>query len=146
MKTEGLNILEKLKLAPENAGHQFNLAASCKFLGDFDAAEAAYEAAIAADPHFYKAHSALAQLRKQTPQSNHIERLESLLARTHVDIDGELHLRHALAKELEDLDQHALSFTHQVAGKQRKQASLNYDIRDDAEIFAALAILLMDVL
>ena len=46
-------------LAPGNAGFQFNLASSLKFLGRFDAAEAAYEACLAADPHYWRAHSAL---------------------------------------------------------------------------------------
>ncbi len=130
---------EVVRLAPDNAGHQFNLAASLKFLGDFDGAETAYEAAIAANPRYYKAHSALAQLRRHTPENNHIARLEKLLAEKDIDIDGELHLRHALAKELEDLGQYEPSFRHLAFGKQRKQAKLDYDIRDDAKIFAALA-------
>ena len=129
---------EVVKLSPANAGHQYNLAASLKFLGDFRGAEAACEAAIAANPKFYKAHSTVSQLRRQTAESNHIERLQELLAQVGDDINGELHIRHALAKEHEDLGDFATAFNHLSAGNERKRASVHYDISHDADIFAAM--------
>src|SRR5690606_8841950 len=93
---------EALRRDPANAGHAYNLAAAQRFLGHFEAAEAAYERAICNDPRLYRAHWALSGLRRQTAESNHLERLETLL-REVPDVDGELYLRHALAKELEDL-------------------------------------------
>lgn len=127
-----------VNLAPNVASYAFNLASSLKFNGDLDGAETAYESAIKSTPRFYKAHSALAQLRKQTPERNHIKRLQKLLTKVGGDADGELHLRHALAKELEDLQQYKESFSHLVAGKKRKRATLNYNIKSDGDIFAAL--------
>ena len=80
----------------------FNLAASLLFAGRFDAAEQAYERAIALQPCLYKAHSALAALRRQTPGNNHLERLQALRDTVATPHD-QLHLGHAIAKEQEDL-------------------------------------------
>jgi tetratricopeptide (TPR) repeat protein len=126
------------RLRPNNPGYQFNLASSLKFIGDLEGAEQAYEAAIAADPAFYRAHWALANLRRQTAQRNHVGRLERLLPEAETDVDGQLYLRYSLAKEYEDLGQYDRAFDCWQAANQRKRASLDYDIADDAAIFEAL--------
>lgn len=123
---------------PHNAGFQFNLAASLKFTGDFSASETAYEACIAADPHYWKAHSALSQLRRQTPQQNHLQRLQRLIPAAEGDIDGTLHLRHALAKELEDLGDYPGALKQLWMGKAPKRAQLGYSIAHDQALFEAL--------
>jgi tetratricopeptide (TPR) repeat protein len=120
---------------PNDAGFQYNLAASLRFLGRFDEAEAAYEAAVRAAPTLYRAHSALSDLRRQTPERNHVERLLSLLPSAAEDVDGELHLRHALAKEYEDLGQFDRAFAHLAAGKARKRRQLSYSVDDDLALF-----------
>jgi tetratricopeptide (TPR) repeat protein len=120
---------------PDNAGYQYNLAASLRFLGRFDEAEQAYEAAVRAAPTLYRAHSALSELRKQAPERNHVERLLGLLPGAAGDIDGELHLRHALAKEYEDLGDYDRAFEHLVAGKTRKRGALRYSVDDDLALF-----------
>lgn len=125
-------------LHPRHAGFQFNLAASLTFLGDFDGADAAYEACLAADPRFWKAHSSLSQLRRQTPEHNHVQRLLGLLALTAGNVDAQLHLHMALAKEHEDLGDFAGAFRHLEAGKGAKRRELRYDFGDDAAIFMAL--------
>jgi tetratricopeptide (TPR) repeat protein len=123
---------------PDNAQFQFNLAAALKFTGDFEAAEQAYEAAIAGRPGFYQAHWALSNLRKQTANRNHVARLEELLAGDLTEADGELYLRHALAKELEDLDEPAGAFANWAAGNARKKAELGYQFAEDEALFATL--------
>lgn len=125
-------------LDPRRAAFHFNLAAALKFLGDFDAAEAAYEACIAGDPHYWKAHSALAQLRRQTPEANHIARLESLLPSAQGHPEAWLHLHHALAKEHEDLGDYAQAFACLERGKRPRRAALGYRFEDDAAMFEAL--------
>ncbi|HET9694572.1 MAG TPA: tetratricopeptide repeat protein, partial [Steroidobacteraceae bacterium] len=125
-------------LAPGNAGFRFNLASSLKFLGRFDAAESAYEACLAADPRHWRAHSALSHLRRQTPDANHLARLQTLLDEGGLPVDAELHLRHALAKELEDLGRYDEAFTQLVVGRSRKRASSGYEFSRDAELFEAV--------
>ncbi len=87
-----------VKKQPRNSNFQFNLAASLKFIGDFDGAEAAYEQAAQSTPRYYKAHWALSHLRRQTTESNHTARLEELLVDVGADLQAELRLRNALAK------------------------------------------------
>ena len=86
----------------------------------------------------FRSHSALADLRTQTADRNHVQRLEALLEGVGDDVDGELHVRHALAKELEDLGEPARAFVHLAAGKGRKRQTLGYAIAEDEALFAAL--------
>jgi tetratricopeptide (TPR) repeat protein len=125
-------------LEPANAGFQFNLASSLKFLGRFTEAEAAYEACLAADPRHWRAHSALSQLSRQAPGRNHLARLQALLAEGGLDVDAELHLRQALARELEDLGRYDEAFQHLLAGRSRKRKASRYAFARDAELFEAV--------
>jgi Flp pilus assembly protein TadD len=120
---------------PMNPGFQFNLGSSLKFLGEFDEAENAYESAIAANPKLYKVHSALSHLRRQTPERNHIGRLEGLLKTVGNDVNGELYLRHSLAKEYDDTGGYAQAFEHLCAGNRRRRKNLQYTIDDDQRLF-----------
>lgn len=124
--------------SPDTPTFQFNLAASLKFIGKFEQAETAYDAAIEASPRFYKAHAALSQLRTQTPERNHISRLEGLVDNCGDNVAAELQLRHALAKEYEDLGDYDRSFEHLSIGNARRRSSLNYTIDRDRELFAAM--------
>ena len=123
---------------PSRPSLRFNLASALKFLGRFEAAEQAYEACLDQDPRFWRAHSALAQVRRQTAERNHVERLSALLARGDLDPDAELHLRHALAKEFEDLGHYAESFAQLTAGKARKRTALGYTSERDRRLFDAV--------
>jgi Flp pilus assembly protein TadD len=117
------------------ASLHFNLAASLTFLGRFAEAERACESCIARDPRYWRAHSALAQLRRQTPDDNHVERLRRLLGAGNLGVEAELHLRHALAKELEDLGQDAESFAELAAGQRRRRQASGYDFERDRVLF-----------
>lgn len=125
-------------LAPDHAGYRFNLASALKFGGDLDAAEAQYEACVALQPLAAKAHSALSQLRRQTPQRNHLARLRALLPAAPARPDLQLHLHHALAKECEDLGLHAEAFTHLLTGKRAWRATLGDVAGRDRALFEAL--------
>ncbi len=127
-----------VRLAPENPSFQLNYASALRMIGRFAEARTAYEAAIAAAPKLYRAHFALAELDRQTPESNHVERLERLLAEVGDDVDGELLLCHALAKEHEDLGNYDAAFGYLERGKARKRASLGYRFDGDRRLFEAV--------
>jgi tetratricopeptide (TPR) repeat protein len=122
---------------PHHAQMRFNYAASLNFTGQFVAAEEQYEAAIALQPRFVKAHSSLSSVRTQTPERNHIDRLEALLTNTTDSIDS-LHLHYALAKEHEDLKRREAVFYHLDTANRRRKAELGYDIAFDRAIFDGL--------
>jgi tetratricopeptide (TPR) repeat protein len=122
---------------PERASFRFNLATSLMFAGELDRAEAEYEACLSRDPAYWKAHLALSQLRRQTSQSNHLERLQKLLSEAGGD-DGQMYVNLALSKEYEDLGDYASAFTHLSAGKAAGRTGRAYSPARDEEIFAAL--------
>jgi hypothetical protein len=93
---------------------------------------------VRCDPHFWRAHSALAATRRQTPERNHLARLERLLKAGPLDPDAELHLRHALARELEDLGRGDEAFAHLLAGNARKHAATGYRFERDKSLFDAV--------
>lgn len=119
------------------ASYQYNLASAEKFLGNLDAAEDAYDKAIALDPGFHKAYSARSQLRTQTESRNHIDELTKQIDTPQPTTMGELHLRHALAKELEDLGDYPGAFEQLALGKSRRRAEVGYRFEEDEQTFAA---------
>lgn len=125
-------------LRPDVASFRFNLATSLTFSGDTASAASEYEACIACDPRYWKAHLALAQLAKQHEDRNHVARLRELLARAGDDSTARMYLSLALAKELEDLGGLAESFEHLKAGKAAGRATRGYSFARDEDLFAAL--------
>ena len=112
----------------------FNLATSLGFAGEVQAAEQAYEQAIELEPRRYQAHAALAQLRGQTPEDNHLERLLSLKESAENSLE-QLHLGHALAKEYEDLGDFEQALRSLKWAKSRQASEVGYRWQDDAALF-----------
>ena len=115
----------------------FNTAASLQFAGRFVDAEGAYEQAIAAQPNMFKAHAALATVRRQTPENNHLKRLEALRSKVSSPQD-KLHLGHAVAKEEEDLGNYQAAFTSLNWAKRAQAEQEGYRAADDARLFARI--------
>lgn len=125
-------------LAPDVASYRFNHATSLIFAGDIDAAEREYEACLALDARYWKAHLALSQLRRQSAERNHLDRLAALLAESGSEPAARLYLHLALAKEYEDLRDYPRAFEHLVAGKAAGGAGRGYTIERDKALFDAL--------
>jgi tetratricopeptide (TPR) repeat protein len=122
-------------LAPENAGFRFNLATALLGLGEPAAAEAELEECIALAPGYWNPHLSLAQLRRQTPERNHLTRLLPLLKRNAEDIDARTYLNMALAKEYEDLADYPRAFDHLVQAKTAARRRVRYSISEDERLF-----------
>jgi len=123
--------------APDNLNFRYNLAASLGFLGRVDEAAAEYEAILARSPGDGRTHYALSLLRKQRLDDNHVARLETALAAGPVPADR-LRLHYALAKEYEDIGDHAATFRHLDAGNRQRKAEIGYDFAQDAALFDAI--------
>jgi len=135
----GIEALQRaVSLAPEKSQYHFNLASSRLFLGEFEQAAESYEAAIAAKPDFFRAHWALSDLVKATPERNHIDRLKQCLETTASDTDGSLYLCHALAKECEDLGEDTKALEYLSRGNARKRKEIGYSIDQDRSLFEAV--------
>lgn len=124
-------------LVSDNADYHYNLASSCQFLARFDVARKAYERAIALRSTHYRAHSALSALDTQTVASNHVDRLLQVAAAAGDDVDGLLHVGHALAKEYEDLGDYSSAFDWLVKAKAGKRAQFTGTAESNRALFAA---------
>ena len=111
----------------------FNRATVQRFLGRLSDAEDDYDRAIALRPNDYEAYTNRSELRKQTPERNHIEAMERQLAAGIGNWRGEVQLRHALAKEYEDLAQYPDSWRHLEKGARMRREHLQYDVRYDTD-------------
>jgi tetratricopeptide (TPR) repeat protein len=116
---------------PHDPALNYNLATVMRFLGRFEEAEALLDRVLAATPDDFEAHGLRSQLRTQTPDRNHVVELERRLAVPPRGWSGEVKLRHALAKEYEDLGRHTESFDQLRLGAALRRRHLDYDITRD---------------
>jgi tetratricopeptide (TPR) repeat protein len=117
----------------DNSRYLFNRAAVRRFVGRIEDAESDYDRVIATDPSDVEAWCNRSELRRQTPDRNHIE---DLLKRLRVGFGapiGEVPIRYALAKEYEDIGRYAESWEHLAAGAAIRRRHLKYDVRHDVE-------------
>jgi tetratricopeptide (TPR) repeat protein len=123
---------------PDAAQLLYNFAATERMVGELEAAEAHCDRAIALDPNLYRAYSLRADLRIQTAGRNHIEEMETLIARGIPNWQGEVMLRYALGKECEDLERYARAFHHYKAGADLQRRHVPYDLRSDVAFIDAI--------
>ncbi|OHE83280.1 MAG: sulfotransferase [Lysobacterales bacterium RIFOXYA1_FULL_69_10] len=124
--------------APGVASYHFNLATSLSILNRMEEAECEYEACLAIDPRYWKAHLALAQLRRQTGEANHLDRLHALREGLSGDRDGRMYVNLAMAKELEDLGEFADAFDRLSEGKRAGREGRSYRPEQDEALFDAI--------
>jgi tetratricopeptide (TPR) repeat protein len=120
-------------LAPNDLQHLYNRAAAKRVLGDLEGARADYDLLLGKDPEFFDAYLNRSELDTQTPERNHVQQLESVLASGVPDWRGEVALRYAAAKECEDLGQYDRSFAHLRRGALLRRRHLDYDLRQDLD-------------
>ncbi|WP_162301428.1 tetratricopeptide repeat-containing sulfotransferase family protein [Cognatilysobacter segetis] len=121
-------------IAPQRAQDRFNLATSLLFFGRIDEAEAQLRACLDADPAYWRAYLALAQLRRQSDGA-WIERMQAIADAHPRDPDAQLHLHLAIAKSLEDAGRFSEAFGHYVRGKAPWHARLGSSRAADAAVF-----------
>ena len=118
-------------LQPEQSATLYNLAAALVTKGELVEAERLFNRCIDINPHDYDAYRNRSTLRKQTPDNNHVAQLRKSLAGEIRHPAGAVQLNYALAKELEDLGDHAGSFAALQQGAARRRRLLRYDVAGD---------------
>lgn len=122
---------QAIALAPDEPHFTFNRATVRRFLGDLEGAERDYDRVIALEPNDCEAYLNRSELRAQSEARNHVRELEARLGSGAIDWRGEVALRYAIAKEYEDLGQHARSFEHLSRGARLRREHLRYDVATD---------------
>jgi tetratricopeptide (TPR) repeat protein len=119
------------ELAPRTARHWYNLACSERSFGRLKEAEDFCDRCIALDARQYRTYLLRSELRVQASESNHIEELNTLLARPELDAAARAFLGYTLAKELDDVGDVDQAFRWFVAAAQARRSQLRYDIAGD---------------
>lgn len=131
---ESLKVLLRLdEMRPNNPHYLQGIAAAYRFLGDLEQAEKYCNRSIALNPADGYAYFIRSDLRKQTPERNHTEELETRVGQPIENARTRVHIQYALAKEYEDLGQADKSFHHlkQASDFQRRQ--MDYDVHPDLQ-------------
>ncbi len=122
-----------VELAPLSANLRFNRATVLRIVGDLEEAEAEYDRLLAIKPDEYEGYFNRSHLRRQSPGRNHVRELEPLVAAGIPHPRGEVFIRHALAKELEDIGLFERSFDHLRRGADSRRRHINYDVQRDVD-------------
>jgi tetratricopeptide (TPR) repeat protein len=128
-----------VELTPGNPQYIYNLATAVIAMGRMDEAEDLLDRVIAITPHDYDAYYNRATLRRQTPSRNHVAQIEQVLSRPLRNPMGEVQLAYGLAKELEDLGEHRLSFAALKRGADGRRRMLSYRVEDDIAAMEQIA-------
>jgi hypothetical protein len=118
-------------LAPREPQFVYNRASVRRFLGELEGAEADYDRVIALKRLDFEAYLNRSDLRVQSADRNHVAELETVLPEALRDWRGEVQIRHALAKEYEDLGEYQRSFEHLKAGARKRRQHLRYEVAND---------------
>ena len=123
-----------LRREPGNAAANYVRGNLHLFSGEPDAAEARYEASLRADPLLFQNSWMLASVRTQTPEANHVSRLQVQLTRARPGGEGEAYLSYGLHKELHDLGDHAQAWQALERGCRAKRKNVQYALADDIAV------------
>ena len=120
-----------VELAPDTPRFWYNLATSERSFGRLAEAEAACDCAIALDPTQYPSQLLRSELRVQSPDANHVEELQSQLARPGIEDRARMFLGYALGKELDDLQRYDEAFRWFSDAASTRRRHLAYDVAVD---------------
>ena len=116
---------------PAQGGHWYNLASIQRFEGQLEKAEASLDRAIALNPQDFDAYELRAGLRRQTADNNHIKDMTDLLSKSIGMPAGEVKIRFALSKELEDMGEYSEAWQQLDKGATLRRKHINYKLQDD---------------
>lgn len=124
---------------PNNAAAHYFRATTHMFYGDLATAEAGFERCLALQPQHAQAHWALAGLRRQTLESNHVPRLQAALKQARPGSPGEVTTGFALFSELNDLARYDEAWPILLRASASKRKLLGYDHGQAMELLARVA-------
>lgn len=108
------------------------------YLGRFAEAEQDVMHALKRAPELAQGYWLLAQVRRQTPESNHVQRIASRLEAPMRSAEEPALLGFALHRELDDLGRYPEAWLALRKGCASKRSTLRYDAGTTARLFAAL--------
>ena len=133
-----LHYRRAIALKPDLPDAYNNMGNALKDLGRLAEAEQAFLKAVELDPKLAGAYVNLADSRKFTADDPHLAAMQALERQDGLSITDRMHLNFALGKAYADLDDHAGSFEHLIAGNAQKRARIAYDEPATTGLFARI--------
>ena len=127
-----------LSFEPDNPELCYMAATTARFLGHLADAEAHADRCVRLDPDNYEGLFLRSDVRKQTPEHNHIAELEARIAAGFTDRRNQYHHYFTLAKEHEDLGHYDASFAALKSGAVIRRGGMAYKVEHDVEVMTAL--------
>lgn len=119
-------------------GLLYDLGVAQFFTGDFEAAESNLDRMLALAPQAGHALYLRSTLRRQSPGRNHVDELRRRIDAGLGRPDQDAAAWYALAKELEDLGEHAAAFDALDTGARLRRQTLQHDIAGECEALAGI--------
>ncbi|QKX16956.1 sulfotransferase [Microbulbifer sp. YPW1] len=127
-----------LRERPDDPLLLFNCAAANRAMGKLERAEALYDRVLALNPDDWEAYKNRSDLRKQTPDHNHVRELQQRLARADLPQVAKVQLHFALAKEYEDLGEYSASFDALQLGCGARRSGIDYELDRDLSVMQGI--------
>ena len=124
---------------PEDPLFLFNCAAANRAMGNLERAEILYDRVLELNPDDWEAYKNRSDLRKQTPDRNHVHALRQNLARADLPAVGKIQLQFSLAKEYEDLGEYPAGFDALQQGCDARRKGIDYQLNGDLSVMADIA-------
>lgn len=121
------------ELQPEVSHFRANLAACAVYVGEIDAAKAAFNRLLETSPTHQRNHYQLARLEKARDRK-HIEQMKKVLSEANLPPSHNVFLYYAIGKEYEDLEEWDLAFEYYERGGDAVCSVANYRCEDDIAI------------
>lgn len=124
-------------IAPGDARHWYNLAASARNLGFLEDAASACQRALELDPGLLSALLLRSEVHQAAPSDNHVDELVARLNAARTDHERTF-IGYALGKESHDLGNYDEAFAAFVIGATARRRSLRYDVSEDERKMARI--------
>lgn len=136
---KALAFMDKAKAqGHDNADFRYFRGLQLQFNGRLAEAEAELESCLHMGPTFGRASLALARLKKQTPERNHLDYIRRQLLRVENGTEDHASFEFALYKELEDIGSLAEAWQALERGNEIMSQRLKHDIAEEGALFDAL--------
>lgn len=122
----------------DNADFRYFRGLQLQFNGRLAEAEAELESCLHMGPTFGRASLALARLKRQTPESNHLDYIQGQLRRVENGTEDHASFEFALYKELEDIGNLEEAWQALERGNDIMSRRLKHDIAEERALFDAL--------
>jgi tetratricopeptide (TPR) repeat protein len=127
-----------LEIQPNNPQTLFNLASVQRYMGQLEAAQNSFDQLIMLKPDDSEAWLLRSNLKKQTPEHNHLIGLQEVLKQPKTAI-SKAQLFYALGKELEDLHKFDEAFEALRQGAQTRRANMQYTLENDLAVLTKIS-------